>query len=263
MSRLILVVDRNAGTRSRVASLLERTGYETRQAQNGREALDAASQVQPALVLLDVNLPEVSGYEVCRDLRDRYGSDIAIIFLSGDRTEPYDRVAGLLVGADDYIVKPFDMRELEVRVENLIASRRKLRERFSGLQADIKTIHDSTSAADRAFVERLKAAVEASVSDPDFGVGELANAVFLDRSHLFRRTKELLNETPSDLLRRVRLERSASLLKESEGGVAEIAYACGFNSVSQFCRSFRVAYDATPSEYRTRNAAPTGLQPAR
>jgi DNA-binding NarL/FixJ family response regulator len=120
MSRLILVVDRNAGTRSRVASLLERTGYETRQAQNGREALDAASQVQPALVLLDVNLAEVSGYEVCRDLRDRYGGDIAIIFLSGDRTEPYDRVAGLLVGADDYIVKPFDEGELLARVRSAL-----------------------------------------------------------------------------------------------------------------------------------------------
>jgi DNA-binding NarL/FixJ family response regulator len=120
MSRLILVVDRNAGTRSRVASLLERTGYETRQAQNGREALDAASQVQPALVVLDVNLAEVSGYEVCRDLRDRYGGDIAIIFLSGDRTEPYDRVAGLLLGADDYIVKPFDEGELLARVRSAL-----------------------------------------------------------------------------------------------------------------------------------------------
>jgi DNA-binding NarL/FixJ family response regulator len=76
--------------------------------------------VQPALVLLDVNLAEVSGYEVCRDLRDRYGGDIAIIFLSGDRTEPYDRVAGLLLGADDYIVKPFDEGELLARVRSAL-----------------------------------------------------------------------------------------------------------------------------------------------
>jgi DNA-binding NarL/FixJ family response regulator len=95
-------------------------GYETRQAQNGREALDAASQLQPALVLLDVNLAEVSGYEVCRELRDQYGSDIAIIFLTGDRTEPYDRVAGLLLGADDYIVKPFDEGELVARVRSAL-----------------------------------------------------------------------------------------------------------------------------------------------
>jgi DNA-binding NarL/FixJ family response regulator len=95
MSRLILVVDRNAGTRSRVAGLLERMGYETHQAQNGREALEAARQAQPALVLLEV-------------------------FLSGDRTEPYDRVAGLLLGADDYIVKPFDEGELLARVRSAL-----------------------------------------------------------------------------------------------------------------------------------------------
>jgi DNA-binding NarL/FixJ family response regulator len=120
MSRLILVVDRNAGTRSRVSSVLEHMGYETRQAQNGREALEAARQVQPALVLLEVNLAEVSGYEVCRELRDRYGDDIAIIFLTGDRTEPYDRVAGLLLGADDYIVKPFDEGELLARIRSAL-----------------------------------------------------------------------------------------------------------------------------------------------
>jgi DNA-binding NarL/FixJ family response regulator len=120
MSRLILVVDRNAGTRSRVAGLLERMGYETHQAQNGREALEAARQGQPALVLLEVNLAEVSGYEVCRELRERFGDDVAIIFLSGDRTEPYDRVAGLLLGADDYIVKPFDEGELLARVRSAL-----------------------------------------------------------------------------------------------------------------------------------------------
>jgi DNA-binding NarL/FixJ family response regulator len=120
MSRLILLVDRNAGTRSRVANLLERMGYETRQAQNGREALEAARQVQPALVLLEVNLAEMSGYEVCRELRDRFGDDVAIIFLTGDRTEPYDRVAGLLLGADDYIVKPFDEGELLARIRSAL-----------------------------------------------------------------------------------------------------------------------------------------------
>jgi two-component system nitrate/nitrite response regulator NarL len=120
MSSLILVVDNSAGARNQVAGLLERMGYETRQARNGLEALEAAKELQPALVLLEVNLSEVSGYGVCRQLRDRYGDDIAIIFLSGERTEPYDRVAGLLLGADDYIVKPFDEGELLARVRSAL-----------------------------------------------------------------------------------------------------------------------------------------------
>jgi DNA-binding NarL/FixJ family response regulator len=134
MSRLILVVDRNTGTRSQLARLLARMGYETQQAQNGREALETAKQLQPALVLLEVNLTEVSGYEVCRELRDRFGDDIAIIFLSGDRTEPYDRVAGLLLGADDYIVKPFDEGELLARVRS--ALRHSAVPRNNGSQGD-------------------------------------------------------------------------------------------------------------------------------
>ena len=120
MSGLILVVDSSADARNQVAGLLERIGYETRQARNGLEALEAANELQPALVLLEVNLSEVSGYVVCHQLRDRYGDDIAIIFLSGERTEPYDRVAGLLLGADDYIVKPFDEGELLARVRSAL-----------------------------------------------------------------------------------------------------------------------------------------------
>ena len=143
------------------------------------------------------------------------------------------------------------------------ASRRKLRERYSGRQVDIKANADDLSSSDRAFVDRLKAAVETGLGDPAFGVGELAQAVFQDRSHLFRRTKELLGESPSDLLKRVRLERAARLLAEGEGSVAEVAYACGFNSVSHFCRSFRQINGLTPSEYRARNNEAIAAQPVR
>lgn len=112
----ILVVDRDRATRRVVGGLLRRIGYETIEAKTGPEALDLAMRVQPALVILEVNLEEVSGYEVCRELRDAFGSEISLIFLSAHRTTPSDRVAGLLVGADDYIVKPFDPDELLARV---------------------------------------------------------------------------------------------------------------------------------------------------
>ncbi len=112
----ILVADSDGVCRRQITTLLERIGYETEQAQTGHEALAAASRRRPALVLLEVNLPEVSGYEVYRELRDTFGDDLSVIFLSADRTEPYDRVVGLLLGADDYIVKPFDPDELLARV---------------------------------------------------------------------------------------------------------------------------------------------------
>ena len=112
----ILVADGDRAARRAVGGLLRRIGYETIEAKTGPEALALAMRLQPALVILEVNLEEVSGYEVCRELRDAVGGEIAIIFLSGQRTTPSDRVAGLLVGADDYIVKPFDSDEFLARV---------------------------------------------------------------------------------------------------------------------------------------------------
>ena len=114
-ARRILVADSNQACRKLISGLLRRIGFETTEATTGPETLDLVARLQPSLVLLDVNLPKVSGYEVCRELRDEYGEEIAIIFVSRERTEPADRVAGLLVGADDYIVKPFDDDELLAR----------------------------------------------------------------------------------------------------------------------------------------------------
>jgi DNA-binding NarL/FixJ family response regulator len=112
----ILVADGDRATRRAVGGLLRRIGHETIEAKTGPEALELAMRLRPALVLLEVNLEEVSGYEVCRELRDAFGGEISVIFLSGQRTTASDRVAGLLVGADDYVVKPFDPDELLARV---------------------------------------------------------------------------------------------------------------------------------------------------
>jgi DNA-binding NarL/FixJ family response regulator len=115
----ILLVDDDPVSRAEVAALLKRAGYTTVEAGTGEQALTAIHEARPALVVMEVALPGASGYEICRELRDAYGDELPIIFLSGVRTEPFDRVAGLLLGADDYIVKPFDADELITRVRRL------------------------------------------------------------------------------------------------------------------------------------------------
>jgi len=117
----ILIVDDDPLIRELIGSLVEDAGYSTTQADTGEAALVTAETLRPALVLLDVHLPGISGYEVCRQLKERFGPRLPIIFLSGERTEPHDRVAGLLIGADDYIVKPFFPDELTARVRALLA----------------------------------------------------------------------------------------------------------------------------------------------
>ena len=116
----ILVVDDDEGFRSFVAELFEGIGYATRSLANGAEVLAAVAEEPPAAILLDVQLPGLNGYEICRELRKRYGDSIAIVFISGERTEPFDRAGGLLIGADDYLVKPVDPGELIARVIRLV-----------------------------------------------------------------------------------------------------------------------------------------------
>jgi len=116
----ILVVEDDADECARLSRILEDAGYRSRGAASGEEALEFFREETPALVLLDICLPGISGYQVCRELRDRFGEGLPIVFVSGSRKESYDRVAGLLVGGDDYLVKPLAPDELLIRVRRLI-----------------------------------------------------------------------------------------------------------------------------------------------
>ena len=149
---LILVADTDQSCRKLIIGLLGRIGFETIEAKNGPETLELVQRLRPALVLLEVNLPEVSGYEVCRELRDDFGDEISVIFLSGERTTSSDRVAGLLVGADDYIVKPFDRDELLARVR---AALRRIQPQTNGNHVVTPPIGASLTGREREVLRLL------------------------------------------------------------------------------------------------------------
>ena len=116
----VLVVDGDPETCAAVAEVLQRAGYPTQQARTGEEALEAAGRQRPALVIMETHLPGASGYEICREFRERYGEELPIIFVSATRTDETDRVAGLLLGADDYLAKPIPLDHLLARVRRLV-----------------------------------------------------------------------------------------------------------------------------------------------
>jgi DNA-binding response OmpR family regulator len=126
-SDTVLVVDEDAAARERLSDVLGAAGYTTREATSGTEALAATRKAQPDAIVLDVALPGVTGYDVCRTLREEYGEELPIIFVSDERTQPLDRVAGLLMGADDYVVEPFAPAELVARVMRALARVKSLR----------------------------------------------------------------------------------------------------------------------------------------
>jgi DNA-binding NarL/FixJ family response regulator len=118
----ILLADGDHKARSRAAAVLEKAGYCVLEVDSGDDAIDAARREAPCLVVLEVKLPGLSGYEVCHQLKEDFGQGLPVILVSGERTEAFDRVAGMLIGADDYIVKPFAPDELLVRVRRLVRS---------------------------------------------------------------------------------------------------------------------------------------------
>jgi DNA-binding NarL/FixJ family response regulator len=126
----VLVVDDDAGFRALVREALDQAGFTVHEAENGEQALVEARRRRPDLVVLDVRLPGLSGYEVCRELRDELGADLPIVFVSGERAESFDRVAGILIGGNDYLAKPLALDELLARARNLIERRRPPQDRL-------------------------------------------------------------------------------------------------------------------------------------
>jgi len=251
----LLVVDDSADLRSYIRDHFA-ARFRVLEAADGAEGITLAQRQLPDVVLSDVMMPGTDGHELVRVLRANAETEFLSIILLTAQAENEQRLDGLERGADDYIVKPFEMRELDVRVRNLIAARRRLRERFSRAPAEVSaaavSVAGGIASVDQVYAARVRDAVRHGLADPDFGVGELADAVSQDRSHLFRRVKQVFGESPSELIRRMRLEEGERLLTEGSATVTDVAYAVGFNSLSYFCHCFQEAYGVTPAAYRSR-----------
>ncbi|MEM9996601.1 MAG: response regulator, partial [Bacteroidota bacterium] len=246
----VLVVEDAADVRAYVADLL-RAEYLVVEAADGEAGLAKARTRVPDLVVSDVAMPRMDGLALTAALRADPDLAFVPIVLLTARAEIEDRVAGLESGADAYLAKPFDPRELRATVANLIASRRAWRERHTPAPLPVIDAFPAAVSADDDLRTRIEATIHARFADPDFSARDLADAVGLSGSQLRRRTQDLLGTTPTEAIRSYRLAQGALLLRKQAGTVAEVAYAVGFNSVSYFTRAFGDAYGRTPSAYAT------------
>ena len=254
----ILIADDNDEIRAYVRSHFE-PDYRILEAQNGSEAIQMARTYLPDLVISDVMMPDVDGFDVVRALRSKPETDFLPVILLTARAAEEDRIAGLDEGTDAYLTKPFSLRALHSRVENLIASRRRLKERFASASAGTSGApskrerhfeeNRDLSPAGRAYVKHARQAVLSQLGNEEFGVEDLADALSQSRSTVYRRLRDHLGQSPSAFIREIRLQQGARLLRNDEGTVSEIAYAVGFKSVSYFSKSFGDHYGVVPSAY--------------
>ena len=250
---VLLLIEDNADVVTYLVGILA-TDYQIEVARNGREGIGKAFELVPDIVISDVMMPEKDGYEVCHTLKtDERTSHIPIVLLTAKAAQE-DKLVGLRVGADAYLQKPFDKKELLVRLEKLVALRQKLQERNANSR-DLAARTASKTAAppptlDDLFLEKIRRVILEKMDDTELGILHLCRAANLSHTQVFRKLKALTGQSPTLFIRRLRLERAAELLKTTELNISEIAYEVGFSDPNYFSRAFHETFGEPPSAMR-------------
>ncbi|BDQ02639.1 MAG: hybrid sensor histidine kinase/response regulator [Ignavibacterium sp.] len=249
----IMIVEDSEDVRFFLSTLLK-DEYNLILAENGKDAIEKSVEQLPDLIVSDIMMPEMDGLEFCRMIKsDWKTSHIPIILLTARMTID-DKVEGLELGADDYITKPFNSKELRVRIKNLLEQRRKLKERFSTVE-EIKTDEYKFSPEENEFIQNAVRIVEENISNIDFDTEKFAEKMFLSRSQLHRKFIQLTNESPGEFIRTIRLKYAAKLLLQKNFNITQIALEVGFNSPSHFSKAFKQFFNCTPKEFIQQKSA--------
>ena len=244
---VILVVDDNQDLLSFVSSCMEET-YRVCTATDGAMALDILGREQISLIISDVMMPVIDGFELCRRVKtDINLSHIPIILLTA-RTTDVSRIEGLQLGADDYLTKPFNVEVLKLRVERLMEWERNSHRQFRQ-KMNIEPSEITITPLDEQFIQKAIKLVEQHISDSDFSVEMLGAEVGMSRSTLYKKLMAITGQGPAEFIRTIRIKRGKAMLESSQLQISEIAYAVGFSTVKSFTMNFKAEYGMTPSEY--------------
>ena len=244
---MILVVEDNPDMLAFVRKQLT-TEYSVLTAMNGIEALAVLDNHYVNLVVSDVMMPQMDGFELCKTIKsDLSYSHIPVVLLTA-KTNIQSKIEGLELGADAYIEKPFSVEYLLANISSLIHNREKLRQTF----AKSPFVAANTMAltkADEEFIWKLNDIIQANLHNPEFSMEDMADALKMSRSSFYRKIKGVLDLSPNEYLRLERLKQAAQLLKEGKSRVNEICYTVGFNSPSYFSKCFLKQFGVLPKDF--------------
>ncbi len=245
---VVLIVEDNADVRAYIVEQLH-DQYQLLEAADGQTALEIARTELPDLLISDLMMPIMDGVALTQQLKsDERTSHIPVILLTAKAGQP-DRLQGLETGAEAYLTKPFDAAELRLVVRKIIAQRQVLREKFSR-EIRLGLPKMAAPSLDDLFLQRVLAAIEENLDDELFGVEELAAAVNMSRSNLFRKLDALTGKSATHLIRELRLVRAKQLLEQGAGNTTEVAFMVGFNTPAYFVKCFTDQYGVTPGDVR-------------
>ncbi|MCB0398884.1 MAG: response regulator [Winogradskyella sp.] len=246
----VLIVEDNADMARYIASCLK-PNYKVTFAKDGKEGLELASAQIPDIIVTDVMMPIMDGFELTQKLQaDANTNHIPIIMLTSKALQE-DRLEGITSGADAYVTKPFQKEELLLRMQMLISKRKQLQARYS-VSSIVEQKEEQHKSKDKnlIFLNSVIQHIQEHIDDSNFGATELAKAMAMSDSQLYRKLKAISNTSTAIFIRKVRLEKGKELLKTTDLSISEIAYAVGFNDPNYFSKTFKEEFEKSPSEFR-------------
>ncbi len=246
---ILLVVEDNYDMREYIKESVG-DGYIVEEAVNGEQGVRKAEKIIPDLIISDMMMPKMDGNELVRILKnDEKTSHIPIILLTA-RSGQENKIEGLELGADDYLTKPFDVRELRARIENLIKIRRKLQAKYSKLEYVLKPDGKKGTSLDEKFMIKVGEVIEKHISDEEFNMEEFCSEVAMSRTQLHRKLKALTGKSATLYVRTVKLSKAKKMIEEKTGNISEIAYSLGFSNPAYFTRCFKEEFGYPPSDIK-------------
>ena len=244
---LVLLVEDNADLRAYLKENLE-GDYQIAVAENGQIGFEKAIELTPDLILSDMMMPVMDGFTLCTKIRlDERTSHIPFILLTA-RTTIESKLEGLELGADEYMTKPFNIKEIRVRMRNLLEQRKNLRKTFSR-ELTIQPKNIAVTSVDERFLNHALEIMEAHLADEQFSVERFAEEIGMSRKNLLRKIKALTDQSVNEFIRNFRLKHAAQLIAGKSATISEIAYQVGFNNLSYFSKCFKELFGVLPTEY--------------
>lgn len=244
---LLFLVEDDLDMRNFVSKALTHF-FQVKTFKNGKECLETMQNEWPDLVLSDVQMPEVNGFELCQAIKsDIKTSHIPVVLLTAN-VSIENQITGIKGGADDYILKPFNLEHLVVRLESLLRSRKQLRERFQ-IEFPLSLEKKESTDNDDLFLEKLYRLMSKNLDNQDLDLDSFARELYLNRTHFYQKVKALTNQTPFELLKMYRLKKAAELLVQEKLSVNEVYIMTGFKSRTHFSKLFKEVYHFTPGKY--------------
>ncbi|MFD1616290.1 two-component regulator propeller domain-containing protein [Gelatiniphilus marinus] len=244
----ILIVEDNVELRTFITSVFLKK-YNVFEAENGKIAIEIARKQNIDLIVSDLMMPVMDGIDLCNEIKTNIKTSHIPVVLLTAKTSQEDQKTGYLTGADAYITKPFDVNILELRVANLLKSRKSLINKFKKdiiLQPKELTI----TSADEVFLKKAIEVVEQNISNPEFSIANFIDQMGTSRSVLYRKLKALTDQSISEFIKTIKLKRAAQLISKSDMNISEIAFDLGFNDLKHFRKSFKKLFNVLPSQYR-------------